>query len=117
MVPVGGHELTQVMMQLGVPVLTAVVGWLGGRIKGAAKERAERERQSDEERDMTRTIMRTLLYCRLSDMHRHYVVDGKPCPPAEKQEVEEVYQYYHDKLGGNGSGTALYTEIMAAHVA
>ena len=69
------------------------------------------------DRETTRQILKTLLYCRLADMHRRYVVDGTPCTPADKQEAEEVFREYHDVLGGNGSGTALYKEIMAAHVA
>lgn len=106
--------------QLVVTALTSVVsiavGWAMGGVKGAARGRAEQERHERDERDQTRRILRTLLFCRLADMHRRYVVDGTPCTPADKQEAEEVYTEYHD-LGGNGSGSALYQEIMQAHVA
>ena len=106
--------------QLAVTTITSAVsiavGWVMGGIKGAAREHAEAQRAAVEDRDTTRRILRTLLYCRLADMHRRYVVDGVPCTPAEKQEAEEVYREYHG-IGGNGSGTALYKEIMAAHVA
>lgn len=118
--------------QLGMAALTSAVGiavgWVMGGIKGAAKERAkareeaerareEARKQAEEDRRITRHILRTLLYCRLADMHRRYVVDGVPCTPADKQEAEEVFREYHDILGGNGSGTQLYSEIMTAHVA
>ena len=104
------------------------VGWAMCGIKGAAKERAQAKAESDKareetrkeaakDRETTRQILKTLLYCRLADMHRRYVVDGTPSTPADKQEAEEVFREYHDVLGGNGSGTALYKEIMAAHVA
>ena len=111
------------LSQLAVTAVTSM-----GGIKGAAKERAQAKAESDrsreearkeaaKDRETTRQILKTLLYCRLADMHRRYVVDGVPCTPADKQEAEEVFREYHDVLGGNGSGTALYKEIMAAHVA
>lgn len=98
--------LSQIAATAITSAVSIAVGWAMGGLKGAAKER-----------ETTRQILRTLLYCRLADMHRRYVVDGVPCTPAEKQEAEEVFREYHDVLGGNGSGTALYKEIMAAHVA
>lgn len=108
------------LSQLAVTAITSAasiaVGWAMGGIKGAAKERAEAQKEAVEDRDTVRRILRTLLYCRLADMHRRYVVDEIPCTPADKQEAEEVYREYHG-IGGNGSGTTLYKEIMAAHVA
>lgn len=108
--------LSQIAVTAIMSVVSIAVGWAMGGLKGAAKERAEAQKAAMEDRDTTRRILRTLLYCRLADMHRRYVVDGVPCTPAEKQEAEEVYSEYHG-IGGNGSGTALYKEIMAAHVA
>lgn len=109
------------LWQLAVAAATSAVGiavgWVMGGVKGAARERTEAQRAAVEDRDTVRRILRTLLYCRLADMHRRYVVDGVACTPADKQEAEEVYREYHDMMGGNGSGTALYKEIMAAHVA
>ena len=109
--------LSQVAVTAVTSAVSIAVGWAMGGIKGAAKERAEQQRATVEDRDTVRRILRTLLYCRLADMHRRYVVDGVPCTPADKQEAEEVFREYHDVLGGNGSGTALCKEIMAAHVA
>lgn len=121
-----------IISQMAVTALTSVisitVGWVMGGIKGAAKERAEAKAESEksreqarkeaaEDREITHQILKTLLYCRLADMHRRYVVDGVRCTPADKHEAEEVFREYHDILGGNGSGTTLYKEIMAAHVA
>lgn len=120
--------LSQLLMTAVTSAVSIVVGWTLGGLKGAAKERVsakeeaarlrdEARREAAEDRETTRRVLKTLLYCRLADMHRRYVVDGHPCTPADKQEAEEVYREYHDMLGGNGSGTALYNEIMAAHVA
>ena len=123
-----GPFISQLFVTAVASAVSIAVGWAMGGIKGAARERAQAKAESDrarevarkeaaEDRETTRRILRTLLYCRLADMHRRYVVDGVPCTPAEKQEAEEVFREYHDELGGNGSGTALYKEIMAAHVA
>ena len=120
--------ISQLLMTGATSAVSIVVGWFLGGVKGAAKERAkdreeaqrareEARREAAADRETTRRILKTLLYCRLADMHRRYVVDGTPCTPADKQEAEEVFREYHDALSGNGSGTALYKEIMAAHVA
>ena len=51
----------------------------------------------------------------LIDYHRDYVVSGRACPVRVKEQATSVYAAYHD-LGGNGTGTKLYQEIMNAHV-
>ena len=120
--------LSQIAVTAITSAVSIAVGWAMGGIKGAAKERAQAKAESDKareetrkeaakDRETTRQILKTLLYCRLADRHRRYVGDGTPCTPADKQEAEEVGRAYHAVLGGNGSGTALYKEIMAAHVA
>lgn len=118
--------VSQLILSAATSGVGILVGWVMGGIKGAAKERveareeSERAREMDREvaakdREVTKEILKTLLYCRLSDMNRRYVVDKVKCTPADLQEAEEVYRMYHDILGGNGSGTTLYQEIMGAH--
>ena len=120
--------LLQLAITAATSAVSIAVGWVMGGIKGAAKERVQAKAESDrarevarqeaaDDREITRQCLKTLLYCRLADMHRRYVVDGVPCTPADKQEAEEVYRLYHEHLHGNGAGTTLYQEIMAAHVA
>lgn len=62
-----------------------------------------------------RNGMRVLLRQQLIDYHRDYVVSGKPCPVRIKEQATSVHDAYH-ALGGNGTGTQLWQEIMAAHV-
>ena len=109
--------LVELAVSAATTAVGIAVGWAMGGVRGAARERRAQQAAERTERDQMRSILRTLLYCRLADMHRRYVVQGTPCTPADKQEAQEVYQEYHDVLGGNGSGTALYSEIMQAHVA
>lgn len=104
--------LTVIMPQILMMVLSGVVGWLGGKIKGAAKEREEARKRTNMERDDIRSIQRLLLYYRLHDLFDEYVVDGADISSADKHEIEEVYNYYHN-LGGNGEGSRMYRELMA----
>lgn len=59
--------------------------------------------------------MRTLLRQQLIDYHRQYVASGGPCPVRIKEQATAVHDAYH-ALGGNGTGTQLWQEIMEAHV-
>lgn len=105
-----------IVMQLAMMAVTGAAGWLGGKIKGAAKEREQRNEREMKERDDTRAIVRLLLYYRLKDMFTSYVVKKSDISSADKHEVEEIYRYYHDELGGNGEGTRMYRAIMELQV-
>ena len=106
--------------QLATAALTSAlgiaVGWAMGWARAVAKSRADGRREELEERDTSRAALRELFLYRLQDIHAEYVVGDKPCSVAEKHRAEEAYRLYHDKLGGNGTGTQLYNEIMALHV-
>lgn len=58
---------------------------------------------------------RTMLRSRLVDLHERYVVSGKGCPDWVKQEASQVYGAYHG-MGGNGTGTHYYQEIVNAPI-
>lgn len=105
----------QMLPQLVMMVLSGAIGWLGGKIKGAAKEREKKDAEAAKERDDNRAIIRLLLYYRLKDLFKQYVVDKDQITSADKHEVEEVYTYYHER-GGNGEGSRMYREIMELQV-
>lgn len=92
-------------------VLAALVGWLGSQMR---RERDERDKRKTHD-DAMEMGMRALLRQQLIDYHRDYVVSGGPCPVRIKEQATSVYQAYHS-LGGNGTGTQLWEEIMRAHV-
>ena len=84
--------------------LGAVVGVLATQVRHKSEaDRALREG------------MVALLRAQLIDMHERYVESGDGCPVAVKEQATSIYQPYH-ALGGNGTGTRLYQEIMEAHV-
>lgn len=58
---------------------------------------------------------RTMLRSRLVDLHARYVVSGKGCPDWAKREASQVYAAYHG-MGGNGTGTHYYQEIIEAPI-
>ena len=90
------------------PLLAAIVGGLVVYVKGVVK------RGNDHDKAMEQG-MSALLRQQLIDYHRDYVVPGHACPVSVKEQATSVYAAYHD-LGGNGTGTKLYQEIMNAHV-
>lgn len=59
--------------------------------------------------------MMVLLRQKLIDYHREYVQTGKGCPETIKEQATAVHDAYA-ALGGNGTGTQLWREIMEAHV-
>ena len=58
---------------------------------------------------------RCMLRSRLVDLHERYVVSGAGCPDWVKREAAQVYRAYHG-MGGNGTGTHYYEEIIEAPV-
>lgn len=105
----------QLASWLIAPVCAGVIGALGGSLKQARKREQEHDAERDEEHRMLMKGMRELLKSQLYDMHRRYVAVGEPMPYSEKQRATEVYAAYHG-LGGNGTGTHIYQELMDAHV-
>ena len=100
---------------VAAPVAAAVIGALAGSLR----ESRSRERRRDEERDAEHAAlmagMREIMREQLYQMHRRYVVDGEPMPYDEKERADSVYAVYH-ALGGNGTGTHVHDELMAAYV-
>lgn len=100
---------------LAGPVATAVIAWLGASLRAARKRSAEHDHRRDAEHAALMAGMRELMRRELYDMHRTYVVDGSPMPYDEKERADSVYAVYHG-LGGNGTGTHIHEELMAAYV-
>lgn len=106
------EPIEQVASQLAVMALSTAVGWLCGKLRGAKSEREEQRKRAETERDGTREMLRLLLYYRLADFFEKYVVRREPISGGDKHEIEEIYTYYHDVLGGNGEGKRMFDELM-----
>ena len=92
-----------------------VLGWLLSGVRTKTKQLHEKTEQEEREREQNRAVLGELLFYRLEDLHRRYVIQGYPCSAADKQQVDQVYRHYHEELGLNGTGTHMYDEIMEAH--
>ncbi|MCD8209187.1 MAG: hypothetical protein LUD72_14715 [Bacteroidales bacterium] len=96
--------MTEVVGWILAPVCAALVGALIGaltqmRSSGKAMRRG----------------MRMLLRQKIVETHEFYVVGDRPCPVEIKDQISDVYEAYHD-LGGDGTATHLYEEIIDTHV-
>ena len=96
---------------LAAPAAAGIIAWLGASLRSARA----RERAHDARRDALMAGMREVMRRELYDMHTRYVVEGRPMPYDEKERADSVYAVYRS-LGGNGTGTHVYDELMAAYV-
>lgn len=81
-------------------VLAALITYLVTKAKEAGKSDSAMEKG-----------MRSILRRELKIMHRQHVIKGEPVSIDDKDEATEIYSAYHD-LGGNGTGTRMYQDIM-----
>ena len=107
--------MTDVTSYVTMTVIGALVGWLMNAVRTKAAQLRDKTEQEREEREQNRAVLGELLFYRLEDLHRRYVIQGYPCSAADKQQVDRVYRHYHEELGLNGPGTHMYDEIMEAH--
>lgn len=86
------------------PVLVSVITGLLAAIAGLLVSFARREKALC-------SGIRSLLRNELVKAHREFVILGKPMTLVDREVVERNYSSYHG-LGGNGTGTTLYEELM-----
>lgn len=110
-----GPVAQQLAWVVATTVMGTVIGWLLNGIRTRTTQLHEKTEQEERERKQNRAVLGELLFYRLEDLHRRFVVEGRPCSAAEKQQVDDIYRHYHDELGLNGPGTHMYNEIMEAH--
>lgn len=108
------NDLT-VVGWIAAPVVAAVIGWLGASLKSARRRAVEHDTRRDAEHAALMAGMRELMRGELNKMHQMYVVQGVPMPYDEKDRADSVFLVYH-ALGGNGVGTHIHEELMAAYV-
>lgn len=97
------------------PIASAVIGALAGALREARRRSREHDERRDVEHAALMAGMCELMREQLYKMHERYVVRGEPMPYDEKERADSVYRIYHS-LGGNGTGTHVHEELMAAYV-
>lgn len=104
-----------IAQQILMMVVGTVIGWLLNGVKARTSQLHEKSRQEEQERRTNRDMIGKLMFLHLEDMYEKFVVDGHECSAADKQQVDDIYDYYHNELGLNGPGTHMYNAIMNAH--
>lgn len=100
---------------LAGPVATAVIAWLAASLRAARRRAREHDERRDAEHAALIAGMREIMRREMYDMHQRYVVERHPMPYEEKERADDVYRVYH-ALGGNGTGTHIHDELIAACV-
>ena len=93
--------------QFAIYSAAAAVALLGITL---SNRRAEKEK-AEEENELFKSALRALLRSELMRTHHRAVRDGH-ASTVDKDVMERTYQSYH-RLGGNGTATNLYEEMMA----
>lgn len=109
-----GHIIT-IMGWLLAPVCSALIVYIREQRKIATAVNAAKAEAKTARDDALEKGVRALLRQQLIDYHKEYVASGKPCPVRIKEQATAVHDAY-TALGGNGTGTQLWHEIMEAHV-
>ena len=120
-----GIEVSHILTVVGwlmAPIVSGLVVYVREQRKAVvAKREAEEaikaameEAQTARDEALVKGV-RALLRQQLIDYHKEYVASGKPCPVRIKEQATAVHDAYKG-LGGNGTGTQLWHEIMEAHV-
>lgn len=104
--------MQQVLTVLGW-VLAPVCAVLVTKLVEQSKElKAEKENRKKRDEAMVQG-MKTLLRQKTIDYHRTYVEAGLAVPVSIKEQATATHEAYR-ALGGNGTGTKLYEDIMKA---
>lgn len=88
-------------------ILVPVISWI--------LRRKDAKDAKTEDGDPLREGVRVLLFCKLRQIQQETVSAGDVCDVATKQTAQKVYSAYH-ALGGNGLGTQMKDDILAAKI-
>ena len=88
-------------------ILVPVISWI--------LRRKDAKDAKTEDGDPLREGVRVLLFCKLRQIQQETVSAGDVCDVATKQTAQKVYNAYH-ALGGNGVGTQMKDDILAAKI-
>lgn len=94
-------------------VFTTLLGAIFSRLGKLLTHQKEQDERETANMQAVKNGVRTILRNELIKTHREYIEKGLPVPLAVKEFTEKTYCDYHE-LDGNGTGTAIYREIMEA---
>lgn len=108
------RDVIMLYIQVGgallVSAITGVMGALVREVWALRKERQEKAIEEEAERGRRRKALKALLKFQLHRSWQYHTGNG--FMPANEMSLQtELYEAYHD-MGGNGTGTKLYNEMM-----
>ena len=92
--------MEQLFISVTSSVAVAILAWLAHKMKKLIET-------NDAQRDGIRSLLRN----EIVRLHRELVEAQGWCALEDKEYATRTYDAYHE-LGGNGTGTALYEDIM-----
>lgn len=92
-------------------VITAIVGAAAAALTAAVKHLYSKQKKQGKRQDAVEDGLRGLLHDRIHE--RYHECERKGYADIhDRENMELLYEPYH-ALGGNGTGTALYTKMQA----
>lgn len=106
----GNQIITLVMTVAITAIVTSVVGYIIERIKAKHKQKLDAE---DDSKDYLKAVGNGTQCLLRAEIIRQYEkwIDRGFCPIYAKDALTKEYNSYHE-LGGNGTITGLYNELM-----
>ena len=104
-------DINGIFASVVVWIVTALLGYIIGKTREYHKAQQRKDTEREKLDHAMQIGMRSLLRNALMETHRRCVIQQGYCEVADKEITERNYLAYHD-LGGNGTGTRLYSAIM-----
>ena len=98
--------LAQALLTLLMSAITAVAGYLGGKLK---EQRALQDSRKEHDRLMEAGMV-AVLRRDLVDAYQNHVTEGHTLTVERKRELDDEYEIYA-ALGGNGTGKQMYESV------
>lgn len=104
--------MQQVLTILGWVLAPAFAALVTAYVSQRNELKAEKKKRLERDEAMEQGI-KALLRQKMIDIHRQYVEGGFAVPVSIKEQATSIHEAYR-ALGGNGTGTRLYEDIMKA---
>lgn len=104
-------DIDSITTAIVIWIITAALAYVGGKTREYRKAQQRKDNEREKLDHAMQVGMRSLLRNALMETHRRCVVQQGYCEVSDKEIAERNYIAYHD-LGGNGTGTRLYSAIM-----
>ena len=92
-------------------IATAALGWIVSARKSRLKQTEELKKEIESLSRANDMGTMALMRMRLVDAFEEYVIRKRPMSIERKQEIENLWEAYHDGMGGDGTAEPLYEAL------